>query len=97
MKKKDKNKYSFIDLFCGIGGVRIAFENLGMKCVFSSDNDKFCQLVYEENFEDKPFGDITKIEPHKIPNFDILTAGFPCQPFSFAGNNCVKVIFDFLN
>lgn len=75
----------FIDLFAGIGGFRIAFENNGQKCVFSSEIDKFCTSVYEHNFGVLPAGDITKISAKDIPNFDILAAGFPCQPFSYAG------------
>lgn len=75
----------FIDLFAGIGGFRIALEEFGQKCVFSSEMDKHCQKVYEENFKEIPFGDITQISEKDIPDFDILTAGFPCQPFSYAG------------
>jgi len=75
----------FIDLFAGIGGFRIALENNGQKCIFTSEIDKFCQQVYEHNFGDVPHGDITKIEAEEIPDFDILAAGFPCQPFSYAG------------
>ena len=78
-------KLTFIDLFAGIGGFRIALENNGLECVFSSDNDQYCQKVYEDNFNDKMAGDITKIDSSSIPDFDILTAGFPCQPFSYAG------------
>lgn len=77
--------YKFIDLFCGIGGFRLAFEKLGAKCVFSSDIDSFAQQTYCDNFGVVPNGDITKIEAKQIPSFDILTAGFPCQPFSYAG------------
>lgn len=76
---------TFIDLFAGIGGFRIALENNGLKCVFSSDNDVFCQKVYKDNFNEEMYGDITKIEAGDIPDFDVLTAGFPCQPFSYAG------------
>ena len=79
------SKYRFIDLFCGIGGFRLALERLGAKCVFSSDIDVFAQQTYFDNFSEKPFGDITQIEAKDIPSFDILTAGFPCQPFSYAG------------
>lgn len=75
----------FIDLFAGIGGFRIAVEEFGHKCVFSSEMDKYCQKVYEDNFKDTPSGDITQISENSIPDFDILTAGFPCQPFSYAG------------
>ena len=76
---------NFIDLFAGIGGFRIALENNGQKCVFSSEIDKFAREVYYHNFGDIPNGDITKIDANEIPDFDILAAGFPCQPFSYAG------------
>lgn len=82
---KVKKPFSFIDLFAGIGGMRIAFENAGGKCVFSSEWDKFCQQTYLENFGEVPHGDITSIDEKEIPNHDILVAGFPCQPFSLAG------------
>lgn len=75
----------FIDLFAGIGGIRIGFERHGAKCVFSSEWDKHAQKVYEANFGEIPFGDINKIAPNFIPDHDILLAGFPCQPFSIAG------------
>lgn len=75
----------FIDLFAGIGGFRIALEENGQKCVFSSEIDKFCQKVYKDNFGVEPYGDIKKIDEKDIPDFDILAAGFPCQPFSYAG------------
>ncbi|MFU8892695.1 MAG: DNA (cytosine-5-)-methyltransferase [Luteolibacter sp.] len=77
--------YRFIDLFCGIGGFRIAFERQGAKCVFSSDYDKFSQLSYEANYGEKPHGDIHSIAVADIPAHDILCGGFPCQPFSIAG------------
>lgn len=80
-----KIKYKGIDLFCGIGGFRLAMENSGVQCVFSSDIDKFAQETYRANFNEVPAGDITKIKAKDIPAFDILTAGFPCQPFSYAG------------
>lgn len=75
----------FIDLFAGIGGIRIPFDELGYECVFSSEKDKFAQITYEENYGEKPHGDITEIEVSSIPQHDILLAGFPCQPFSNAG------------
>jgi DNA (cytosine-5)-methyltransferase 1 len=78
-------KLRFIDLFCGIGGFRIAFERAGCKCVFSSDWDKYAQVTYEANFGEKPHGDIHTVAVADIPPFDILCAGFPCQPFSIAG------------
>jgi DNA (cytosine-5)-methyltransferase 1 len=75
----------FIDLFCGIGGFRIAFERAGAKCVFSSDWDKFARQTYAANFGEKPHGDINQIPVEIIPAHDILCGGFPCQPFSLAG------------
>lgn len=77
--------YRFIDLFCGIGGIRIAFERSGCECVFSNDIDKFACKTYEVNFDEHPSGDITQLAPSDIPDFDILCGGFPCQPFSLAG------------
>ncbi len=77
--------FTFIDLFAGIGGFRLAFQNLGGKCVFSSEWDDYAQLTYKENFGEIPAGDITKIEASKVPDHDILTGGFPCQAFSIAG------------
>ena len=82
---KRVQRYRGIDLFCGIGGFRLAMESAGVKCVFSSDNDKFAQETYNANFGEIPQGDIKKIEAGDIPSFDILSAGFPCQPFSYAG------------
>jgi DNA (cytosine-5)-methyltransferase 1 len=75
----------FIDLFCGIGGFRIAFEKVGGKCVFSSDWDKFSQVTYAANFGEKPHGDIHAVAVADIPPHDVLCGGFPCQPFSLAG------------
>jgi DNA (cytosine-5)-methyltransferase 1 len=79
--------FKFIDLFAGIGGFRIALQNLGGKCIFTSEWDKFAQTTYKANFGEVPFGDITKDSTKKyIPeNFDVLCGGFPCQPFSHAG------------
>ena len=79
------SKYKGIDLFCGIGGFRLAMEDCSVDCVFSSDIDSFAQQTYEANFHEIPAGDITKINAKDIPHFNILTAGFPCQPFSYAG------------
>lgn len=84
-KIRIKHKYKGIDLFCGIGGFRLAMEDNGVECVFSSDIDSFAQQTYKANFGEIPYGDITKIDAKDIPSFDILTAGFPCQPFSYAG------------
>jgi len=76
---------TFIDLFAGIGGFRLAFESVGGRCVFASEWDAQAQLTYAANFGHTPEGDITRIPPESIPDHDILTAGFPCQPFSIAG------------
>lgn len=80
-------KFKFIDLFAGVGGFRLAMQNLGGKCVFTSEWDKDAQKTYRANFGEVPFGDITKEETKKfIPDgFDVLCAGFPCQAFSIAG------------
>ncbi len=78
-------KFTFIDLFAGVGGFRIAMQNLGGKCVFSSEIDRYAKKTYELNFGEVPFGDITKINEKDIPEHDILCAGFPCQAFSIAG------------
>jgi len=80
-----KKKFTFIDLFAGIGGMRLGFENAGGQCVFSSEWDKYSRKTYEANFAEIPHGDITKISAKKIPKFDVLLAGFPCQPFSTIG------------
>ena len=86
-----REKIKFVDLFCGVGGFRVAFEevceenDLQPECVFSSDIDKYAQESYKANFGEKPFGDITQIDEKEIPNHDILFAGFPCQPFSIIG------------
>ena len=85
-------KLKFIDLFCGIGGFRVAMDqactenNIIPECVFSSDIDKYCQDSYENNFGHRPYGDITTIDPKDIPDHDILYGGFPCQPFSIIGH-----------
>lgn len=85
--KPKTQKFKFIDLFAGIGGFRLAFQNLGGKCVFTSEWDKYSKKTYEANFGEVPFGDITKKETKNyIPDgFDVLCAGFPCQSFSIAG------------
>ncbi|MCY1689590.1 DNA (cytosine-5-)-methyltransferase [Exiguobacterium sp. SL14] len=78
-------KYKFIDLFAGIGGMRLAFTDENSECVFSSEWDRFSQQTYEANFGEKPQGDITLIPESEVPNHNILIAGFPCQPFSNIG------------
>ncbi len=78
--------FTFIDLFAGIGGIRIPFDELGGHCIFSSEWDKYAQETYEANFGERPEGDITLINPNAIPDHDILLAGFPCQAFSIIGN-----------
>ena len=77
--------FTFIDLFAGIGGMRIAFEQAGGHCVYSNEWNKYSQQTYFANFGDQPNGDITKVDANTIPEHDILVAGFPCQPFSIAG------------
>lgn len=77
--------FSFIDLFAGIGGMRIAFERAGGRCVYSNEWNKYSQMTYFANFGSVPEGDITKVDAAYIPDHDILAAGFPCQPFSIAG------------
>lgn len=77
--------FKFIDLFAGIGGVRLALESAGGKCVFSSEMDKFAQKTYEANFGEIPTGDIRAVNAADIPDHDILAGGFPCQPFSISG------------
>ena len=83
--KKLLKNYTFIDLFAGLGGFRLALESLGAKCVYSNEWDKDAQRVYEQNFGDLPEGDITQVNEKDIPAHDILCAGFPCQAFSISG------------
>ena len=80
-----KASFRFIDLFAGIGGVRLGFQQNGGACVFSSEFDKHAQQTYKKNHGEIPFGDITRIPADEIPDHDVLLAGFPCQPFSHAG------------
>jgi len=80
-----KSQFTFIDLFAGIGGMRLAYENVGGRCVYSNEWNKYSQQTYYVNFGEQPEGDITKVDAKTIPDHDILVAGFPCQPFSIAG------------
>ena len=82
---KQKVKFTFIDLFAGIGGFRLAMQDQGGECVFTSEWDEAAKKTYSTNYAEYPFGDITKIDPKEIPDFDVLTGGFPCQPFSSIG------------
>lgn len=84
-KNEGESSLKFIDLFAGIGGFRLAGQANGMECVFSSEIDKFANEVYKTNFGEYPSGDITKVDAKDIPDFEVLFAGFPCQPFSYAG------------
>lgn len=85
LKPSFNASFRFIDLFAGIGGVRLGFQQNGGACVFSSEFDKHAQQTYKNNHGEVPFGDITRIPANEIPDHDVLLAGFPCQPFSHAG------------
>ena len=85
IKNKNLSGYTFIDLFAGLGGFRLALESLGAKCVYSSEWDEPVRKVYSDNFDEIPDGDITQVDEKNIPDHDILCAGFPCQAFSISG------------
>lgn len=85
LRAKSKANFTFIDLFAGIGGFRQAMQTNGGECVFTSEWDAAAQQTYSYNYGEVPFGDITKVDPKNIPDFDVLTGGFPCQPFSSIG------------
>lgn len=85
VERIEPTPFRFIDLFCGIGGFHQALSNINGQCVFACDIDENCRKVYENNYKLKPSGDITKVDVNKIPEFDVLCGGFPCQPFSKAG------------
>lgn len=85
IKERSLSGMTFIDLFAGLGGFRIALESLGARCVYSNEWDEPVQKVYADNFGDTPEGDITKVDEKTIPDHDILCAGFPCQAFSISG------------
>lgn len=85
IEDKSLKGYTFIDLFAGLGGFRLALESLGAKCVYSNEWDEEAQEVYRNNFGETPEGDITKVDEKLVPNHDILCAGFPCQAFSISG------------
>ena len=97
------NLNTFVDLFAGIGGFRIALDALGLKCRYSSEWNKFAKITYYENFGEVPDDDITKVDEKVIPGHDVLCAGFPCQAFSISALNCFSqalnalIIFSLVN
>lgn len=85
LEEDNLKKPTFIDLFAGIGGFRIGMEAEGFRCVFSCEKNAFCKKIYNENFNEKPFGDIKTLDPNSVPDHDVLVGGFPCQAFSMCG------------
>lgn len=85
IKNKNLSGYTFIDLFAGLGGFRLALESLGAECIYSSEWDEPVRKVYSDNFDEIPDGDITQVDEKNVPDHDILCAGFPCQAFSISG------------
>lgn len=86
VKSDDLSNYTYADLFCGVGGLSLPFYQAGAKCVLAADIDKYARKSYYRNYNHMPMGDITKIDLSKVQDFDILFAGFPCQPYSSAGS-----------
>lgn len=87
----------FIDLFSGLGGFHTGFTKSGHKCVFASEIDENLRELYEKNYGIKPHGDITKVDEKDIPNHDVICAGFPCQPFSLAGQKRAHLALQVVN
>lgn len=93
-QSKMGSRFTFIDLFAGIGGLRRGFDSIGGQCVFTSEWDRFCRLTYVANYGDQEeiVGDLRQVPAREIPRHDVLLAGFPCQPFSIAGVSKKKAL-----